>query len=226
MEKGNFNLSGFLEMFILNNLNERSLSPEVSIDVFSNTASTDEKGRTVYKAEDKVLVDVKNIRGANAEQLILRKGLNRSENTYHPYITIVSNGEDIYYKKNEDESDDETLVYERINPLGIAKHILVYDAQSDPKDLVDVIDTKYIAKKDKTKTQQNVSDPHEDTPEIKTTPAEIEEVDPDLESLYNERTSLVDEFESSENDEKKQAIKIQLMTIDKEIEKRKNLCKN
>lgn len=226
MEKGNFNLSGFLEMFILNNLNERSLSPEVSIDVFSNTAGTDEKGRTVYKAEDKVLVDVKNIRGANAEQLILRKGLNRSENTYHPYITIVSNGEDIYYKKNEDESDDETLVYERINPLGIAKHILVYDAQSDSKDLVDVIDTKYVAKKGNAKTQQNISDPHEDTPEIKTTPAEVEEVDPDLESLYNERTSLVDEFESSENDEEKQAIKIQLMTIDKEIEKRKNLCKN
>lgn len=226
MEKGNFNLSGFLEMFILNNLNERSLSPEVSIDVFSNTASTDEKGRTVYKAEDKVLVDVKNIRGANAEQLVLRKGLNRSENTYHPYITIVSNGEDIYYKKNEDESDDETLVYERINPLGIAKHILVYDAQSDPKELIDVIDTKYVAKKGRSKTQQSVSDPHEDTPEIKTTPAEVEEVDPDLESLYNERTSLVDEFESSANDEEKQAIKIQLMTIDKEIEKRKNLCKN
>lgn len=232
MEKGNFNLSGFLEMFILNNLNERSLSPEVPIETFSNTASVNDKGKTVYNVEDKLFVDVKNVRGSGAEQLILRKGINSSENTYHPYITIVFNDEDVYYKKNENESYDETLVYDRINPLGIAKHILVYDAQSNPSELVDVIDTKYVAKKNNSKKGSNekqiqsVSDPHEDTPEIKATPVEVEETDADLEALYNERNALLSDYEANEDDESRNAIKIQLLAIDKEIEKSKNLCKN
>lgn len=128
--------SNFVEQYIYNHLDNRTLVPEVPEDASTSFVGDNNEVKDVVT----FIIDG----GANSgDKKIIREIINTPDNPIYDFFKFIARKNEsgyIYYKLNSDKiSESNVAVYSRIEPLGIKNNFIEYEYGKEASEITSVI---------------------------------------------------------------------------------------